>query len=173
MTYRSTDGEGNVEADKTVTVKIDKTRPDLDGDASDGGTFTGPTQVTLAGADSGSGLDKLEYRLDGGDWTTYSAPVTISGNGPHTLEHRATDVAGNVGAVGTGTYTIQGAAPGAPVIEAFADPSSGSAPLDVHFSVDGIDPDGGAAALPLVDRRRHGARLVVRLDVHGRPACTR
>jgi PKD repeat protein len=41
-------------------------------------------------------------------------------------------------------YTIEsGVEEGAPVIEAFADPSSGSAPLDVHFSVDGIDPDGG------------------------------
>ena len=69
--------------------------------------------------------------------------MTISGNGPHTLEHRATDVAGNVSAVGTGTYTIQGSAPGAPVIEAFADPSTGAAPLDVHFTVDGFDPDGG------------------------------
>ena len=47
-----------------------------------------------------------------------------------------------MGAVGSGTYTIQSS--GAPVIEAFADPTSGSAPLDVHFSVDGIDPDGGS-----------------------------
>ncbi len=141
VTYRSTDGEGNVEADKTVTVKIDKTVPTSTA-TPPGGTFTAPTQVTLAGADSGSGVDKLEYRLDNGEWTTYSAPVTISGNGPHTLEHRATDVAGNVGAVGSGTYTIQSS--GAPVIEAFADPTSGSAPLDVHFSVDGIDPDGGS-----------------------------
>jgi cytochrome c len=142
VTYRSTDADGNVEADKTVTVKIDKTVPTSTA-TPPGGTFTAPTSVTLAGADSGSGLDKLEYRLDNGDWTTYTAPVTISGNGPHTLEHRATDVAGNVGAVGSGTYTIQST--GAPVIEAFADPTSGSAPLDVHFSVDGIDPDGGPA----------------------------
>ncbi|HEX5782469.1 MAG TPA: PKD domain-containing protein, partial [Solirubrobacteraceae bacterium] len=142
VTYRSTDAEGNVEADKTVTVKIDKTVPTSTA-TPPGGSFTGPTSVTLAGADSGSGLDKLEYRLDGGAWTTYTAPVTISGEGPHTLEHRATDVAGNVGAVGSGTYTIQST--GAPVIEAFADPASGSAPLDVHFTVDGIDPDGGAA----------------------------
>ena len=59
--------------------------------------------MTLAGADSGSGVDKLEYRLDNGEWTAYTAPVTISGSGPHTLEHRATDVAGNVGTVGTAT----------------------------------------------------------------------
>jgi PKD repeat protein/regulation of enolase protein 1 (concanavalin A-like superfamily) len=106
-----------------------------------GGTFSAPVQVTLTAADEGSGVQLIEYRLDGGDWTTYSAPVTIS-SGTHTLEHRATDVAGNVGAVGSGTYTIQST--GAPVIDAFADPTSGSAPLDVHFSVDGLDPDGGA-----------------------------
>ncbi|HEU4840463.1 MAG TPA: PKD domain-containing protein, partial [Ilumatobacteraceae bacterium] len=106
-----------------------------------GGTFTGPVDVTLSATDEGSGVERIEYRLDGGAWTTYTAPVTIS-SGTHTLEHRATDVAGNVGAVGSGTYTIQ--ATGAPVIEAFADPTSGSAPLDVHFSVDGLDPDGGA-----------------------------
>ncbi len=144
VTYRSTDADGNVEADKTVTVKIDKTAPTSTADPS-GGTFTGPTPVTLAGNDAGSGVDKLEYRLDGGDWTAYSAPVTISGNGPHTLEHRATDVAGNVGAVGSGTYTIQGGGqPGAPTVQAFADPTSGPAPLKVRFSATGLDPDGGA-----------------------------
>ena len=34
-----------------------------------GGTFTGPVEVTLTGADEGSGVDRLEYRLDGGEWT--------------------------------------------------------------------------------------------------------
>ena len=109
-----------------------------------GGTFTGPVEVTLTGADEGSGVDRLEYRLDGGEWTVYSGPVTISGNGPHTLEHRATDVAGNVGAVGSGTYTIEGGGAGAPTVQAFADPASGAAPLLVRFSATGVDPDGGA-----------------------------
>ena len=143
VTFRSRDAEGNLEAEKTVTVKIDKTAPTSSA-SPDGGTFTAPVQVTLTGADAGSGLDKLEYRLDGGDWTTYSAPVTISGNGPHTLEHRATDVAGNVGQVGSGTYTINGGGAGAPTVQAFADPESGPAPLHVHFSAAGLDPDGGA-----------------------------
>jgi PKD repeat protein/glucose/arabinose dehydrogenase len=108
-----------------------------------GGTFTGPFEVTIAATDSGSGVASIEYRLDGGEWTPYTEAIDIAGAGPHTLEHRATDNEGNVGAAVTSTYTIQSS--GAPVIEAFADPSSGSAPLDVRFTVDGIDPDGGAA----------------------------
>jgi large repetitive protein len=145
VTYRSTDAEGNVEADKTVTVKLDKTAPTSTA-TPNGGTFTGPTSVTLAGADAGSGVGKLEYRLDGAaDWTEYTAPVQISGNGQHTLEHQATDVAGNVGSVGTATYTIEsGGGPGAPSVQGFADPSSGPAPLRVRFSATGFDPDGGA-----------------------------
>ena len=115
-----------------------------------GGTSSGPVQVTLAGADAagGPGLDKLEYRLDGGNWTVYSGPVTISGNGQHTLEHRATDVAGNVGAVGTGTYTITTTQPAnqAPTVEATAEPVSGKAPLNVGFTASGRDPEGGALA---------------------------
>ena len=144
VTYRSTDAEGNVEADKTVTVKIDKTVPTSTA-TPNGGTFTGPVQVTLAGADpaGGSGLAKLEYRRDGGDWTVYTNPVTISGNGPHTLDHRATDAAGNEGVIGTATFTINGGAPGAPTVQGFADPSSGPAPLKVNFSATGLDPDGG------------------------------
>ena len=79
-----------------------------------GGTSTGPVTVTLTGADNdgGSGLDKLEYRLDGGAWTTYSTPVTVSATGAHTLEHRATDKAGNVGTVGSVSFTIQPAGGG-------------------------------------------------------------
>ena len=63
VTYRSTDADGNVEADKTVTVKLDKTVPTSTA-TPDGGTFTDSVQVTLAGADpaGGSGLDKVEYR---------------------------------------------------------------------------------------------------------------
>ena len=143
VTYRSTDAEGNVEADKTVTVRIDKTAP-VSTATPDGGTFTGPTSVTLAATDGGSGVGSIEYRLDGGAWTTYSGAVQISGNGAHTLEHRATDVAGNVSAVRSATYTIQGGGAGAPIVEGFADPSSGPAPLRVSFTATGLDPDGGA-----------------------------
>jgi PKD repeat protein len=145
VTYRSVDAEGNQEADKTVTVKVDKTAPTSTA-APDGGTFTAPVQVTLSGADAadGSGLAGIEYRLDGGAWTAYADAITISGLGQHTLEHRATDVAGNVSATGTASYTIEQEPPAnqAPSVTATAAPSSGSAPLSVQFTATGTDPDG-------------------------------
>ncbi len=147
VTYRSTDSQDNVETEKTVTVKLDKTAPTSTA-TPDGGTSNAPVQVTLAGSDAagGSGVDKVEYRLDSGNWTTYSGPVTISGNGQHTLEHRATDAAGNVGAVGTGTYTITTTSPSnqAPTVQVAAEPASGKPPLNVRFTATGQDPEGGA-----------------------------
>ncbi len=80
---------------------------------------TGPVTVTVTGADEtgGSGLDKLEYRLDGGAWTPYTTPVVVTAVGAHTLEHRATDKAGNVGTVGSVSFTIAAEpAPGTPVV---------------------------------------------------------
>jgi PKD repeat protein len=98
----------------------------------------------MAGADAagGSGLDTVQYRLDGGAWTTYAGVVTVSGAGSHTLEHRSTDKAGNTSDTGTVTFTIAGGA-GAPVVRGFVDPASGPAPLTVRFSATGVDPDGG------------------------------
>jgi cytochrome c len=137
VTYRSRDAEGNQEADKAVTVKIDTTSPTSTATVEDG-------VVTLEGADAGSGLAGLEYRLDEGEWTAYTGPVTVTAPGDHTLEHRATDVAGNVGQIGTETFTVEGGGePGAPTVQGFADPSSGPAPLRVRFSATGSDPDGG------------------------------
>ena len=53
----------------------------------------------------------VEYRLDGGAWTTYSAPVAVSAAGEHTVEYRATDVAGNVSAVRSVSFKVDAAAP--------------------------------------------------------------
>jgi cytochrome c len=141
--YRSTDAAENVEAAKTVTVKVDRTAPSSAATVSG----DGPVTITLAGADpaGGSGLGGLEYRLDGGAWTAYGGPVTVTAAGDHTFEHRATDVAGNVGTIGSEAFSIDGGGgPGAPTVQAFADPPAGPAPLAVTFSADGLDPDGGA-----------------------------
>ncbi len=70
------------------------------------GGFDGPVTVTLAGQDENPGTVTLEYRVDGGQWTAYTAPFQVTGSGEHTVEYRATDVTGNVSAVAAKTFKI-------------------------------------------------------------------
>ncbi|GAB3494403.1 ThuA domain-containing protein [Amycolatopsis cihanbeyliensis] len=60
------------------------------------GWHAGDVSVTLNATDEGSGIDRIEWSLDGDDWRTYREPVAISGDGEHTLLYRAVDKAGNV-----------------------------------------------------------------------------
>jgi hypothetical protein len=48
----------------------------------------------------------VEYKLDDGDWTRYTEPVTVDDPGTHTVTYRATDNAGNVSAELSGSFTI-------------------------------------------------------------------
>ncbi len=112
--YRSTDVAGNVETAGTLTLRLDTTPPALTttpaGTLGSGGWYRSAVAVTVTAGDTGSGLDSTEYRLDGGAWTPYTAPVAISSDGTHTLEARATDVAGNL-TTSTRTIRIDGAPP--------------------------------------------------------------
>jgi len=106
ITATATDGLGNTGAgpgsDNIAAVNIDTVKPtltkDLAGTAGTNGWFKSNVTVTLTGGDPipGSGLDRVEYKIDDGDWTTYDVPFTISDEGVTTLHHRAYDKAGNV-----------------------------------------------------------------------------
>ena len=63
------------------------------------------TQVTITATDSGSGVARILYSLDGTQ-AQYSAPVVVSGHGAHTLEYWADDIAGNAGPHGTVEFLI-------------------------------------------------------------------
>ncbi|MFI7150941.1 ThuA domain-containing protein [Nonomuraea sp. NPDC050022] len=101
--------KGGSNQDKTAPVTTATTDPE----PPVGGTFIGPVSVTLKAADEdgGSGVDKTEYQLDGGDWTAYTAPVTVTGDGQHELKYRSADKAGNVEEAKTLTVTISATAP--------------------------------------------------------------
>jgi cytochrome c len=59
------------------------------------GWHPGTVPVQLAATDEGQGVDRIEYKLDSGAWTTYTGTVTVTGDGNHTLLYRAVDKAGN------------------------------------------------------------------------------
>jgi hypothetical protein len=72
------------------------------------GWYLTPVTVTLTATDgvNGSGVDKTEYRVDGGVYQPYSAPFSIGSDGPHTVGFRSTDRAGNVEAEKTVTFKV-------------------------------------------------------------------
>jgi hypothetical protein len=68
------------------------------------GEWFSPRVVTLTPSDATSGVAKTEYSVDGGAWTTYTGPFLVATYGPHTLDVRSTDNAGNVETGNTTTW---------------------------------------------------------------------
>ncbi|MDA0179614.1 DUF1080 domain-containing protein [Solirubrobacter phytolaccae] len=85
----------------TITSTLDPATPGADG------TYDRAVTLTLAAQDDKPGTIGIEYRVNGGAWTAYTSPVTVSAKGEHVIEYRATDAAGNVSEIGTKTVTIK------------------------------------------------------------------
>lgn len=98
VAYRSTDKAGNVEAEKSIAVWIDKTSPEV---VFNGSTVFHPTDsnigLTASVTDTLSGVKSVSYTLDGAkiDSIAAIAPIKLSA-GDHTLAVTAEDNAGNV-----------------------------------------------------------------------------
>lgn len=135
VSYRASDKAGNVSDAKTVMFDIaepqgsDTTPPDVSaavsGDQNGDGEYVGSATVTVTAADSESGVDAVEYALDDDTFKAYTAPLSVTDAGEHTVEYRATDKAGNTSAVKSVTFTV--AAP----------PSGDDTPPDVTGQVTG------------------------------------
>ena len=119
LAYRATDEAGNVSEAASVTFAVvegdgsDTVAPEvahrvMGGEKNEAGEYLGSVFVRLHATDDDSGVASVEYQLDGGEWTPYAKQVSVRTPGAHTLTYRATDVAGNVSAVGTVTFVIAG-----------------------------------------------------------------
>ncbi|MFJ8630025.1 OmpL47-type beta-barrel domain-containing protein [Streptomyces sp. NPDC093568] len=116
--YRATDKAGNVAPEKNVAFTVvaapqpDTTAPvtgvSVEGTKNSSGAYVGSAAVTVTATDEhhGSGVDRIEYSIDGGPYLAYTAPVVVDRAGTHTLAYRATDKAGNTSAARTVTFTV-------------------------------------------------------------------
>ncbi|MEV3987954.1 family 16 glycoside hydrolase [Streptomyces sp. NPDC049837] len=115
--YRATDRAGNVAAEKSVQFTVvapptqDTTPPETTATVtgsknSDGAFITSATVAVTATDTGGSGVDKVEYSLDGGPYLAYTAPVVVDRVGYHTVLHRATDKAGNTSAAKQVSFNV-------------------------------------------------------------------
>ena len=114
--YRATDNAGNTSAVGSTTFTVvnrpapDTTAPTtsaaVSGNQDADGNYVAGATVTVTASDAGSGVKTIETALGNGDFTVYSGPVTVRTPGEHTVRYRATDVAGNVSAVKSVSFTV-------------------------------------------------------------------
>lgn len=85
--------------------------------------YKGPVVVSFTASDDFSLVATTEYALNGGAWTAYTAPFTVSAQGTTTISYRSTDQAGNTEIAKTRTVQIDSIPPmisGAPTTAANA-----------------------------------------------------
>lgn len=102
-------------SDAQLQVKIDKSAPTVKAErtpAGGKGTPRNPISVSFSGTDLLSGLDRVEYMLNSGLWTTATSDtVAIDAVGDYVISYRAKDKAGNVSATKSLAVTIATDAP--------------------------------------------------------------
>ncbi|MCK4367783.1 MAG: right-handed parallel beta-helix repeat-containing protein [Thermoplasmata archaeon] len=113
---------GNLENVTATVLIVDDTPPDLSvsiGSPSYVSTenwIASSTPIDIEAADGGVmpvGLDSIEYRVWFGSWSSwsvYSSPLTLSAEGMHFLECRASDLLGNM-AVSNTSLTVDNTPP--------------------------------------------------------------
>jgi len=134
--------------DHFLTVKIDKNAPAVTINAPDDGAFLNSGSFSVLGVapDSASGVQKVEVKVDGGEYADADGTVTWSfnvsglGEGSHVIYANATDIAGN-SAVTSRTYTVDNTGP----VVTISSPAAGSytssnLPALVHSATDNLDP---------------------------------
>ncbi|WP_433127336.1 ThuA domain-containing protein [Micromonospora sp. CA-240977] len=149
LRFRSTDKAGNVEETKTVSAKIDATAPVTSATfapANDAGWHNGTIPVVLTSTDAGSGVKTVEWSLDGGEWTPYTTPIAVTGDGQHELLYRSTDKAGNVETLKSAILKIDGTKPTL-LVSGIADGQLYGDSQDVRVSWQAVDPTSGIATV--------------------------
>lgn len=157
---RAVDATGNVGEIRPLTVGIDASAP-VSQAAFDAVSRT----LTLTAADAGSGVERIEYRLAGGAWTSYADPVRL-GAAATTVDHRAIDRLGSVEEAGTLDVPAAGTQLATTVTAAvqLQDPVRLGSPVRVGVTVSGrgstptgtvalADDEGTLATATLVDGR--------------------
>jgi hypothetical protein len=110
ITYWSVDALGNREDTQTGYVNIapDQALITLASGLA-GADHTGwrntPATVTLTPS-GGGGTIVTQYRVNGGDWTTYSGPFSVSGDGSQCIDYRSSDDVSDAETSSTGYVNI-------------------------------------------------------------------
>ncbi|MFC0211469.1 OmpL47-type beta-barrel domain-containing protein [Paenibacillus chartarius] len=101
--------------------------------------------VTLTAADEGAGVAGTKVRLNGGEWSAYTAPVAVTTEGVTTVEYFSTDAAGNAEQVKSLQVKLDKSSPVSAAAASPAPNASGWVNQDVTVTVASTDSGSGVA----------------------------
>ncbi len=101
----------SADASTVVDTQAPLTTSIIVGNQREGG-YNGAVSVELVSTDPTSGVDTTSFSLDGGEWTEYVNQVVVSSGGPHSLQFRSMDKAGNTEGARSIAFNITEGLPG-------------------------------------------------------------
>jgi len=101
--YQAVDLLGNAESVRTENWRVDSTPPSITPTVSFNDIDYSLT-VRFDVSDAGSGVDRVQYRIEGGGWNDYVGPFVIRGKDSTHIAVRASDFVGNENEVGSIAY---------------------------------------------------------------------
>jgi DNA/RNA endonuclease YhcR with UshA esterase domain len=102
LEFHGSDVSGNVEEIKSIEIKVDKSAPETsvsvnpENATGTNGWYTSDVSVSLSATDSMTEVETTQYRINGGDWTSYSEALQLAFDGIYMIEYRSVDGAGNI-----------------------------------------------------------------------------
>jgi Bacterial Ig-like domain len=120
---RAADRAGNVGAPASYSWTVDTVAPSASIDSGPPDPSSSSAASFTLSADEAAGL---ECKLDLGEWAACASPHNLSGlaDGRHTLQVRATDAAGNLGAAASYSWTVDTVAPVTTIDKRPSDPTN-------------------------------------------------
>jgi hypothetical protein len=91
-------------------VQLDVTAPTVSVSGADDAWHSAPVTLAFSATDVGSGVGRIEWSLDGTNWTAGNS-ATVSKNGVNTVSYRAVDKVGLVSATQTVTVKVSTSPP--------------------------------------------------------------
>jgi len=146
---RAIDDAGNVTVTSAQTVKVDTTAPAISASvtsgAQSGGWYVTAVTITASASDATSGVALVENRVDGGAWLAGSS-ATISADGLHSVDFRATDHAGLQSTTSISVKVDQ-TAPAVSITPGGTVGSNGWYTSTASIAISALDPFSGVASI--------------------------
>jgi len=134
--YYVVDVMGHRSAIVTVAIGIDKTPPlecsfTVEGELGYGGWYVSYVYVSIFTSDEVSGLEKIMYKINEGEWMLYRGTILLNQSGIYTISAYGVDLAGNNGPIATITVKVD---VDSPLIDILS-PENGTASATTNISV--------------------------------------